>query len=389
MKRGECMGSKVVIKLSLLVLTILVLQLPALARAEKLTVMTRNLYLGADLSPIVAATSPEEFLAATQVALGTVAANNFPARAEALAAEIAEKKPHLVGLQEVFNYTLNGWNLQPPFRNYLDDLMAALEAEGVSYRLAAEVVNMNIRFPVDGWGELGVMDRDVILAREDVETEVVDLTGLCRQSLDEAGIQYGDGCNYQTVIVIDNPLEPDPSQTIAFARGFVAVDTKYGRFFNTHLEVQYPDPANLFSSIYQSAQAYELLGVIEYLNVIDPSTGLDPNGPLKPVIVVGDFNSSPDHPNINGTFGTPYQQFENEGYLDTWSLRPGKPEGYTCCYDEYLDVPAELYERIDMIFTDTLPDKVKANVVGNENKDSRPSGLYPSDHAGVVSTMEF
>jgi len=36
-----------------------------------------------------------------------------------------------------------------------------------------------------------------------------------------------------------------------------------------------------------------------------------------------------------------------------------------------------------------LPVKVKAKVVGNHKKDKKPSGLWPSDHAGVVAGIQF
>jgi hypothetical protein len=54
-------------------------------------VMTQNQYLGADLTPIIAADSPEAFNAAVINALIAIGSNNLPARAEALAASISDK----------------------------------------------------------------------------------------------------------------------------------------------------------------------------------------------------------------------------------------------------------------------------------------------------------
>ena len=65
---------------------------------SKVRVMTQNQYLGADLTPIIAAGDPLEFNAAVIVALGEVAANNYPERVQSLAATIAERSPHLVVL---------------------------------------------------------------------------------------------------------------------------------------------------------------------------------------------------------------------------------------------------------------------------------------------------
>jgi endonuclease/exonuclease/phosphatase family metal-dependent hydrolase len=370
MRRVSIISPKVFIKGSVILLSTLFLLLPDFATAQDFTVMTRNLYIGAEIQSLAAAGTEEEFIAGVQAALMQMAANNFPERALALAAEIVEKKPHLVGLQEVYNLTINGGNSLPPFRDYLEDLLNALEGQGADYYVAATVVNLNLSLtiaPVD----VGVIDRDVILARGDVETEVVDLTSLCppwRQSM--------DGCNYQFVASANTPVG-----AIAFQRGYVGVDTLYGRFFNTHLEVRDPDPDNLLSPLVQRLQAMELIFVLDALNVVDPPSG--------PIIVVGDINSSPEDPDTIPEFKPPYMQLEDAGNVDAWTLQPGKPKGFTCCYDEDLSIAADLYERVDVIFSSEEPDRVKANVVGNDEADQTPSGLWPSDHAGVVARMKF
>ncbi len=65
------------------------------------TVMTRNLYLGADLDPVVKATSFSGALKAVAAGWAQVQANDFPTRARAIAAEIARAKPDFVGFQEL------------------------------------------------------------------------------------------------------------------------------------------------------------------------------------------------------------------------------------------------------------------------------------------------
>src|SRR4051812_46334172 len=79
------------------------------ATAAGLKVLTRNLYLGADLAPLFNVRSVQELVAATTQVFATVQATNFPERAKILAKEIAELDPHVVGLQEV---TL--WRSQTP-----------------------------------------------------------------------------------------------------------------------------------------------------------------------------------------------------------------------------------------------------------------------------------
>jgi endonuclease/exonuclease/phosphatase family metal-dependent hydrolase len=317
-----------------------------------------------------------EFLGGVEDALDQVAANDFTERAEAIAALIVEKDPYLLGLQEVYKFTsYAGLNGSPPFLDYLVEIKEALSEQGACYEDVATVTNLDTNsdlgpIPVPNYGPVGITDRDVILARCGLEYEVVDLTGfpLCRPS--------DDGCNYTNVALAATPVGD-----IAFERGYVAVDTIYGRFFNTHLEVRDPDPDNPLSRLVQRAQAMELINAISVAASNDPPPG--------PVIVVGDINSSPEDPDDIPDFQPPYMQFESAGYVDAWTLRPGKPKGFTCCFDEDLSIPADLYERIDVIFSYETPSRVKANVLGNDEADQTASGLWPSDHAGVAARIKF
>src|SRR5215211_3883373 len=66
------------------------------AQAEdvpKVSVMTRNVYLGGDLTPSIVAPTLPAFLGANAALLSHVDAVNFPARAVLLAREIVEHKP--------------------------------------------------------------------------------------------------------------------------------------------------------------------------------------------------------------------------------------------------------------------------------------------------------
>jgi endonuclease/exonuclease/phosphatase family metal-dependent hydrolase len=190
-----------------------------------------------------------------------------------------------------------------------------------------------------------------------------------------------DGCTYvETASTVIPGGGPFPDITIEFKRGYVAVDV-IGifplRFFNTHLEGRNPDPAIPASSFFQAAQASELINIIGLLLPLEGA----------PVIIVGDINSSPEDLQTF-QWEPPYMQLAAENY-DVWTLRSGKPKGFTCCYDEDLSIPADLYERIDVIFSNELPSRVKANVMGNDEADQTSSGLWPSDHAGVVVRMNF
>jgi hypothetical protein len=350
------------------------------AATQDITLMTRNLYLGANLAPVLAAQTPEDFLAAAQTALAQVAANNFPERAKVLAAEIVDKKPQIVSLQEVYNFTLNGQNGSLPFRDYLTDLMAALAEQGVDYKVAAVVKNVDIHVPLSG-NLVGVTDSDVILARGDITTSVVPFANVCAKP-------SMDGCNYQVAATATTPLG-----SIALDRGFVAVDALLGgtlvRFVDSHLEEpgRELNPANpLLASIFQAAQAFELISILAQF----------PNPQGAKIIISSDINSTPLDQIIDlgppyGQIVPPYMQFVLAGYVDAWTLRPGNPPGFTCCQAENLLNPESiLSDRRDVTFSREVPyGMVKINLIGNEETDKTPSGLWPSDHAGVVTRMQF
>lgn len=367
------LSSKFFLILPVILVAILFLHLPSQAGRQETKVVTYNLYIGAEIQSLAGIANPIDFVFGVKDALDQIADNDFSERAIALAAVIAEKDPHLIGLQEVYKFTssIPGSDGSPPFIDYLVELQSALSAQGACYEVVATVENFNQRIPsVPTYGDVTILDRDVILARCGVDAEIVDLTkfSLCRPS--------EDGCNYTNVAVAATPVGD-----IAFERGYVAVDTIYGRFFNTHLEVRDPDPDNPLSRFVQRAQAMELINAIAVAESIKSAHG--------PVIVVGDINSSPKDPDDIQGFQPPYMQFESAGYVDAWTLRPGKPKGFTCCFEEDLSMPADLYERIDVIFSYETPNRVKANVLGNDEADQTDSGLWPSDHAGVAARIEF
>ena len=61
--------------------------------------MTRNVYLGADLTPAILAPTLPSFVAANGQILRDVTANDFPTRAKGLADEILATSPDLVGFK--------------------------------------------------------------------------------------------------------------------------------------------------------------------------------------------------------------------------------------------------------------------------------------------------
>ncbi len=374
----------------LTLVSMLLLTSPAVLSAD-IDVMTQNQYLGADIAPLVEpGISPEEFFLRVLTALDQVAANRPQERLAALADEIADRAPHLVGLQEVFSFScepfpgLPSGCGDPSIAGALNDhLQATVERLGDSYRVVAEVENLNVSLPLVLPSGLpvviSVIDRDVILARHDVPASPLPqvlLGQICPRP-------SHDGCNFNAVI-------PLPDLGVNIERGFVAatalVDGRAYLFVNTHLETRDPAP------VFQALQAFQLVQTLDAL------------APLRlPVILVGDFNSDPNDPavlpgpsipGLPANVPNPYVQLAGAGLTDTWLHRPGRVAGLSCCQaDDLSNQKSGHYERIDLIWSSLLPSKVKqARVLGSTvNFRTRPPGrgLWPSDHGAVAATLEF
>ena len=367
------------------------------ATSAEIDVMTQNQYLGADIAPLIGAIGTPGFNDAVVTALEQITANRSQERLSKLAAQITQRRPHLVGLQEVWQFNcipavpqLGGYPCTDPSiaGAFQDHLTATTAALGDTYRTAARVENFSIQFfvipPESATPELPagtvvpgipffvngvpaflqVMDRDVILARSDVVATKVAYS---------CGRVSADGCNYD----VDLPLGGLGS----VKRGFVAVDATVDtvdyRFVNTHLEVEAggPIPGEI-----QAAQAFQLVSTVL------PSTQLN-----RRLIIVGDMNSSPNDP--ASSLPTPYTIFSTFGLYDTWLLRPGNVVGMTCCQLEDLSNQQTLLSRrIDLILSREMPRMVKgARLLGDVTADKTwppGRGLWPSDHASVAARLQ-
>lgn len=315
----------------------------------QLVVMTRNLYLGADLTPILEAQSPLDFIAATTQAWANVQANDFTARAVALAKEIESTRPELIGLQEV-----SLWRTQTPgdaavggftpatnvAYDFLGILLGELSKLGVTYVPVVTLSLSDFEAPISSGQDVRLTDRDVILAL--------------------AGVPV----SRQRQTVYTNLLQVTVAGfPVSIGRGWTAVDTVVGgqpiTFVNTHLEAEGPPAVRV-------AQAGELMSALL------AETGR--------VVLVGDLNSAPD------TEG--HLAATQAGFSDVWSaLHPPQDVGFTCCFPELLAETRPLFGRIDDVLTRGALTPVSADVVGEETADKTATGLWPSDHAGVAVTV--
>lgn len=347
---------------------------PALADPP-VRMMTRNLYLGADIFAVVNAGSPSliPFVVAEKYAM--MLQNDFAERAQALAMEIGDKNPDLIGCQEVARFTRlrpTGDPEAPPQLveqyDYLDLLLDALQACGLDYEVAAVGFNADVTLPmlqgVEAAGKVSLdyvnyLDRDVILAKKGIPTKHAETHAFSK--------------NFSVAFT--------ETQAVVFKRGFVAVDatvrgTTY-RFVNAHVEnegLMAPD-----GTVVQEAQVAELLQELAHERL--------------PVFLVGDFNLPPGDPD--------YKAIVAAGFTDLWAARTnGRPkEGNTCCQDEdLLNEETTLTERLDYLFvrhhrrsgSTLFHYPVIVQLTGNDaDEDKTESGLWPSDHAGVFAAVRL
>jgi endonuclease/exonuclease/phosphatase family metal-dependent hydrolase len=342
----------------------------------RLQVMTRNLYLGADIAPLFEpGIDTSTFLARANAALGAVldpdlSPNHFSRRVGALADEIAAFRPDLVGLQEA---TL--WRTQVPgdgpatpapliLQDFLSTLLAELVARGVPYNVAQEIDLFDVEVPVPltttTVQDFRLTDRQVILAIRGLPTSNPD---------------SGEFAIRLPVTV------PDPqggTTTVNVTRGWTKVDATVGgqrvAFYNTHLEA--------FSPAAAAGQAIELRTILDADSLATTAQ-----------VLVGDLNSDPADASPDSDA---YNVFLGAGFDDLVATVTSVAD--TCClggpggpFPHVLTNPdPSLESRIDHILFRGAAGRltpVSADRIGESAADFAKSGRWPSDHAGVVGTF--
>ena len=326
-----------------------------LVDGQSLTVMTYNLYVGGSTDGLLAVENLLQVPQAVADMYNTVIASDFPGRATAIAKSIKTYQPHLIGLQEISlirrqspGDRITGGTVpaEDTVLDFLQILMDALASEGLDYKIAAQVENLDIEMPMftdTGIDDVRLTDYDVILSRNDV------------------AVSRPMVANYTNALTIE-------MLGLEVQRGYVAIDATVSdvtyRVVNTHLE------AEALGMESRVAQARELVN-----NLADETL---------PIILLGDFNTpAPD--------GTAYQILLSAGYVDVWQM-DSVGTGNTCCQaDDILNAVSDHSIRIDQIFVRNLelPTSVMTHTVGDKPSDRLSSGLWPSDHAGVVAHFTF
>jgi endonuclease/exonuclease/phosphatase family metal-dependent hydrolase len=414
--------------LAALALAVVVAPVAEAAKAPpkgQVRVMSRNLYLGADLGPALEADDTTELALAAAAIQQQVDHTDFPRRSKLLAAEIKKKNPDLVGLQEVALWRNDCQDIVFPCDSADDIDLPAQDgpltpAKTVRYDFLAQLLKKlnkgkggpdykavdiqeeaDIEAPLATGGDGRLTMRDVILARKD----------------DKVKTEFPASRRFENNIVqLVGGVLP-----VTFWRGWQRVEaTVRGerfRFVNTHLEA--------FDFDVREAQAGELIAT---LPEIGPANATEGAG--KPVVLAGDLNTDDE---IVETLGnTPGHVEDEEPYAvlttdpDGADPRvpfeersfdgPGFPDPlYSCCYPtDTIDNPADVFDHTvdhimvsdddpggsptaptdpntnDIVLVDS--DLTGENVGGAADQSDMTGGtpsLFPSDHGGVVSTLQF
>jgi endonuclease/exonuclease/phosphatase family metal-dependent hydrolase len=348
----------------LVVVATLMAFLPSIAVARSnVIVMTRNVYVGADLTPAIAASNPGQLVVAVADIHQAMVETDFPARAKLLAQEIADASPDLVGLQEVALWRSGPFNNAAAATTVEFDFLALLLAEidglGLSYTAAVIQENLDVEVPatvtsdpvpVPVFRDVRLTMRNVILVRD--------------------GVSYSNprSEHFETNVVFSN-VGGIPGSNIVDLRGWASVDVQQGkkqfRFVNTHLE-----PSN---ATVRDAQAQEFIA-----------------GPVQTtlkVVAVGDFNSPPAGPD-SGAYQILTQPSVGK-MRDSWTDANRNDAGFTWGQDADLLNPTSTASiRIDLILTRTPAVKtVDVALLGTTAKT--PGGLWASDHFGVAAELSI
>lgn len=349
----------------------LTLAAPGLAEAAKrkkrphtVKVMTRNLYLGADLSDAASAGTLDELCDEAGEVYRDVDTTNFPKRSKALAAEILKRKPDLVGLQEGALWRTDTPADQGPILggtpaltvryDFIKILLNQLnKGPGSKYRLVTsrEQFDFEVSANADGVGS-GCADseidgrltmRDAIIARN-------------KAGVKTRGVRTGTYTNVFEFMPVGLPYP--------VKRGWVSAKvrvrgSKPFTFVNTHLEA-------FDDGTIRNDQAKQLLA--------DAAKGAR-------VIMVGDFNSDVDDP---GASSSAYKSVIAGGF----KLRQKPQVGTSGVPDELLvnGTVADFDRQIDLIFANRKSiRRLSSSVFGK----ARVNGMFPTDHAGVITKLRI
>lgn len=354
----------------------------AKGKGTLVNVMTRNLYLGADLTPAIQSKSTSEFIEANGGIYRQLEATNFPVRAKGLAKEILEKGPDLVGLQEVALWRTAPPSLGPVFSgtpeattvkyDFLKLLLAQLNKKKTLYKPVVVQDEFDFEAPADANGQPGdgPGGGQGILANAETNARLTMRDVILMRLHSGVKVSNRKSSHFEHLLVV----KVAGSKEISVTRGWASVDatvrgSRKFHFVDTHLEAF--DPETEVPSI-RAQQASELVA---------------PGGPATsrlPVVLVGDLNSDVKT-EVKPGDAQAYRVMLGAGFRERATSRP-----LSCCLNSY-DLKSgsvgEFDHKVDHVMTDA-PKQVKliASAVTGRQKHN---GYWDSDHAGLFSALQI
>jgi endonuclease/exonuclease/phosphatase family metal-dependent hydrolase len=350
----------------------------------RVTVMTRNLYLGADLTPAIEAPGVAEAIDAGGQILNDVDASDFPARAKLLAKEIDKAKPDLLGLQEVALWRFQedadftGSPATEVRYDFLKLLQKELKARGAKYEVAVVQEQFDQELPADRDGSDATFDSGFPLGGADEDGRLTMRDAILVRKGGKVKASKPDSGQFENIysVLLGGAVE------VNVDRGWTSVEAKVKgnkktkgakfRFVNTHLEA-FGDPA------IREAQARELFAK---------------GGPLKTkkqIVFLGDINSGGPKDKVGTGFTTPGDEGAYNALVDDAGLfNLGARQ--TCCYPDVFESVIGDYRfdhTVDHVMARPKVKQLDAYVTGNDPSVTGPGGVVASDHGGVVSKLRL
>jgi endonuclease/exonuclease/phosphatase family metal-dependent hydrolase len=386
-------------KVAVLTLSLALLALsapPSTASGEaSVTVMSRNIYLGADVGKALELIP--NLPAAAQYMWDQVNKTDFSKRAKILANEINQSSPDVIGIQEatIWYCQKYPWSKKVEVFNFTEQLLAELKGE---YQLATKdgKVALNPGFSINPIPFLTKVKDEVRFQK------------IFGSDTASCGFETGDGLLIKrtprleliqlgtTEYEVNYPIVPT---IMTVYRGYswadIKVDQVPTRFVTTHLESLWDE--NVIPN--SAKQAKQLID--------------DLSNTKMPIIVMGDFNADPRDPRpkntpnpgeqpvasdncpAQGKSCNAYKEMIDAGFADV-GPDSQDPNNYTWGMNALLTgadpkrLPAALLmgnkegftDRLDYIFTKNGAQSKASKIIGTQPE-------YGSDHAGVVASISL
>lgn len=372
----------------------------AKAESPQVTVMTRNLYLGADVG--VAMELIPNLSAAAQFMWDQVKATDFNKRAPKLAAEVIAERPDVIGIQEatIWYCKKSAWSKRTEVFNFTEQFLAAIKAQGQDYVLASKdgVTALNT-----GYSIAAIPFVTMVNDPETFQPLFGQDKAACGFEIADALVIRGDLSG--KVLAVGN-TEYEASYTVVptimtIYRGYSWADIEIGntpvRFVTTHLESLWDE-----NKVPNAAkQAQQLI--------------TDLKETRNPIVIMGDFNSDPrdprisDDPNVGGQPSaskscpaggsecSAYRLMFEAGFKDvgpdsldprnnTWGMNAllTGPDPDRLKYSQQLGNFAGYSDRLDYVFVKNGAVPLVSRIIG-----ATPPNNLNSDHAGVVSLISI